>query len=214
MRCSCCKLSLAFRYVSCVLGCPYEGEIKPDAVGFVAQALQEMGCYEISLGDTIGVGTPVAATQMIRAVKDHIPVHMIAAHFHNTYAMALPNLLAALQEGVSVVDSSVAGLGGCPYAAGATGNVATEDVLFMCQGMGIETGVDIDKVIDVGQDICAFLGKRNESNVANAMLSKRAAVKAADEKRRAVEAQAREKTAAAEHENATCFMASAQAGAR
>lgn len=128
-------------YVSCVLGCPYEGKVEPDAVGFVAASLYEMGCYEISLGDTIGVGTPVATQAMLEAVLKHVPPSAIAVHFHDTYAMALPNLLAALQMGISVVDAAVAGLGGCPYAAGASGNVATEDVVYMLEGMGVRTGV-------------------------------------------------------------------------
>lgn len=160
-------------YVSCVLGCPYEGSVQPDAVGFVAQSLREMGCYEISLGDTIGVGTPAATVAMLHAVKRHVPVEELAVHLHNTYAMALPNMVAALQEGVAVVDSSVAGLGGCPYAKGASGNVATEDVVYMLHGMGIETGVNLDKLIDAGQFICGALGRATQSKVAEAVIAKR-----------------------------------------
>lgn len=160
-------------YVSCVLGCPYEGYIAPDAVGFVAQSLLEMGCYEISLGDTIGVGTPVACRAMLRAVKNHMSVDQVAVHFHDTYSMALPNILVALEEGVSVVDSSVAGLGGCPYAKGASGNVATEDLVYMLHGMGIQTGVDLDKVVDAGAFMSNFLGRDNGSNTARAMLAHR-----------------------------------------
>ena len=138
-------------YVSCVLGCPYSGQIEPEAVAFVAKTLRDMGCYEVSLGDTIGVGTPGACKQMVQAVKQHVALESIAVHFHNTYAMALPNMLASLEEGVAIVDSSVAGLGGCPYAKGASGNVPTEDVVYMLHGMGIETGVDLDKLLDVGK---------------------------------------------------------------
>jgi hydroxymethylglutaryl-CoA lyase len=163
-------------YVSCALGCPYEGYVAPDAVGFVAQSLLEMGCYEISLGDTIGVGTPLTTKAMLTAVRRHVPVHAMAVHFHNTYAMALPNILAALEEGVGTVDSSVAGLGGCPYAKGASGNVPTEDVVYMLHGMGIRTNVDLDGLIDVGQWMCNFLGTANQSKVALARLAQRAVI--------------------------------------
>lgn len=140
-------------YVSCVLGCPYEGEIKPEAVVKVAKALHDMGCYEISLGDTIGTGTPVKTRELLQAVKKEVPVASLAVHFHDTYGQALANILVALEEGVSVVDSAAGGLGGCPYAKGATGNVATEDVLYMLHGMGIETGVDLTKVAAAGNFI-------------------------------------------------------------
>jgi hydroxymethylglutaryl-CoA lyase len=143
-------------YVSCVLGCPYEGEIAPDAVATVARALADMGCYEISLGDTVGTGTPGKAGAMVATVTEELPVGMLAAHFHDTYGQALANLYAVLQRGVAVIDSSVTGLGGCPYAAGASGNVATEDVLYMLDGLGIETGVDMDALLAAGR----FIGER------------------------------------------------------
>lgn len=162
-------------YVSCVLGCPYEGTVHPDAVSFVAATLREMGCYEISLGDTIGVGNAGATSALITSIKDHMPVEEVAVHFHNTYGQALANILAAVQGGVSVVDSSVAGLGGCPYAKGATGNVPTEDVVYMLHGMGIDTGVDLDALVDVGQYVTDHLGKTNNSLAAVAILSKRLA---------------------------------------
>ncbi len=146
-------------YVSCVLGCPYEGEVALSAVAGVAQELSEMGCYEISLGDTIGAGTPLKAQKMIAAAAEHVPVTQLAVHFHDTRGQALANILASLDAGVAVVDSSVAGLGGCPYAAGATGNVATEHVIYMLNGMEIETGVDLEKVAAAGRMICAELGR-------------------------------------------------------
>ena len=155
-------------YVSCVLGCPYEGAIAPQAVAQVAAELAQMGCYEISLGDTVGVGTPVKAQAMIRAVTAHLPVEMLAAHFHDTYGQALANLLAVMELGVAVVDASVAGLGGCPYAKGAAGNVASEDVLYMLDGMGIETGIDLDKLIQAGNFISEVLGRPSGSKVARA----------------------------------------------
>jgi hydroxymethylglutaryl-CoA lyase len=152
-------------YVSCALGCPYEGEIAPDSVAAVAGKLYGMGCYEISLGDTIGVGTPLKTGAMIRAVSRQVPIERMAAHFHDTYGQGLANVLSVLQEGISVVDSSVSGLGGCPYAKGATGNLATEDLLYMLDGMGIETGVDLDKLLDAGRYICDHLGRRPVSRV-------------------------------------------------
>jgi hydroxymethylglutaryl-CoA lyase len=155
-------------YVSCVLGCPYEGEIAPQAVADVAERLFAMGCYEISLGDTIGTGTPTKAQLMIAAVAERVPVEKIAVHFHDTYGQALANILAALQMGVAVVDSSVAGLGGCPYAKGASGNVASEDVLYMLNGLGIETGVDLDKLIAAGAFISDAIGRPTASKVARA----------------------------------------------
>ncbi|PWC76735.1 hydroxymethylglutaryl-CoA lyase [Azospirillum sp. TSH64] len=155
-------------YVSCVLGCPYEGEIAPKAVAEVAERLFAMGCYEISLGDTIGTGTPTKAQAMIAAVAERVPVDKIAVHFHDTYGQALANILAALQMGVAVVDSSVAGLGGCPYAKGASGNVASEDVLYMLDGLGIETGVDLDKLIAAGAFISDAIGRPTASKVARA----------------------------------------------
>ena len=155
-------------YVSCVLGCPYEGEINPDKVADVAAALFERGCYEVSLGDTIGVGTPNRTTALIETVGDRVPVERLAGHFHDTYGQALANIYAALTVGVEVFDASVSGLGGCPYAPGATGNVATEDLLFMLNGMGIETGVDLDRLIAAGAFICEKLGRQTQSRVARA----------------------------------------------
>lgn len=162
-------------YISCVLGCPYEGEIDPAKVADVAGALDDMGCYEISLGDTVGYGTPIKAQDMIEAVSERVPVDRLAAHFHDTYGQALANLLAVLEMGVSVIDSSVGGLGGCPYAKGAKGNVATEDVLYMLHGMGIETGVDLDAVVDTAWWIFGTLGRRPNSRVAQALGGKRQA---------------------------------------
>jgi hydroxymethylglutaryl-CoA lyase len=156
-------------YVSCVLGCPYEGFIEPGAVADVAEQLQQLGCYEISLGDTVGVGTPIKAQAMIEAVSSRVPLGKLAAHFHDTYGQALANLLAVLQMGVSVIDSSVSGLGGCPYAKGASGNVATEDVIYMLDGMGIETGVDLPKLLEAGRYICEFLQRQPASRVARAL---------------------------------------------
>lgn len=160
-------------YVSCVLGCPYEGENDVEAVARVAKDLMEMGCYEISLGDTIGTGTPATARTLIDAVADAVPVVKLAAHFHDTYGHALANIRAVLEKGVSVVDSAVAGLGGCPYAEGATGNVASEDVLGMLNGLDIETGVELEPLAAAGQFISAKLGRSSTSKVAPA-LSERA----------------------------------------
>ncbi|MGN2436919.1 hydroxymethylglutaryl-CoA lyase [Pseudomonas syringae] len=158
-------------YVSCVLGCPYEGTVAPEQVAAVANELYAMGCYEISLGDTIGTGTPGATRALINAVAAQIPRGKLAGHFHDTYGQALVNIYASLEEDVHIFDSSVAGLGGCPYAKGASGNVATEDVLYMLQGLGIETGVDLDLVIKAGQRICDVLQRSNGSRVAKARLS-------------------------------------------
>ncbi|MBI4990083.1 MAG: hydroxymethylglutaryl-CoA lyase [Rhodocyclales bacterium] len=160
-------------YVSCVLGCPYQGEVQPAAVAEVAARLLEMGCYEISLGDTIGVGTPAAAQRMLDEVALRVPVECLAGHYHDTYGMALANIYASIEMGVAVFDASVAGLGGCPYAAGASGNVATEDVVYLMNGLGIETGVDLDRLVDAGAWICAELGREPASKVARAVLSKR-----------------------------------------
>ncbi|QNG99022.1 hydroxymethylglutaryl-CoA lyase [Pseudomonas sediminis] len=159
-------------YVSCVLGCPYDGDIAPEQVARVARELYAMGCYEVSLGDTIGTGTAGKTRSMLEVVGRDIPRDKLAGHFHDTYGQALPNIYASLLEGISVFDSSVAGLGGCPYAKGATGNVASEDVLYLLQGLGIETGVDMDKLIAAGQRICDALGKANGSRVARARLSR------------------------------------------
>ena len=153
-------------YVSCVLGCPYEGEIAPSAVARVAAALHAMGCFEISLGDTIGTGTPRKTAAMLAAVTAELPVTALAIHAHDTYGQALANVLTALELGVSVVDSSAAGLGGCPYAKGASGNLATEDLVYMLDGMGVRTGVALDAVIAAGREICAALGKETRSRVA------------------------------------------------
>jgi isopropylmalate/homocitrate/citramalate synthase len=162
-------------YVSTVLGCPYEGEIDPAKVAGLAAQLFQMGCYGISLGDTIGVGTPAKAKAMIRRVAEAVPMEHLGIHFHDTYGQALANALACLEEGVTVIDSSVSGLGGCPYAPGAAGNVATEDVLYMLEGLGIETGVDLDAVVDAGQFITDYLGRAPVSKVAQALSAKRAA---------------------------------------
>jgi hydroxymethylglutaryl-CoA lyase len=160
-------------YVSCVLGCPFEGDVAPAAVARVADALFRMGCREVSLGDTIGVGTPGKAQAMIEAVAQRIPVERLAAHFHDTYGQALVNLYAVMELGVAVIDCAVAGLGGCPYAPGASGNVATEDVLYLLDGLGIETGVDADKVIAAGRFICDHLGRSPASRVAQACARRR-----------------------------------------
>jgi hydroxymethylglutaryl-CoA lyase len=156
-------------YVSTVLGCPYEGDIAPAQVANVAKALADMGCYEISLGDTIGTGTPLKAKRMLEAVAAHVPMKKLAAHFHDTYGQALANLYAVLEEGISVIDASVAGLGGCPYAKGASGNVATEDVLYLLDGLGIETGVDLKKLVETGAWISEQLGRVNGSRVGQAL---------------------------------------------
>lgn len=161
-------------YVSCVVGCPYQGAVPPAAVAEVAARLAEMGCYEISLGDTIGVGTPAAVARMLDEVALRVPVARLAGHYHDTWGMALANIYASLERGVAVFDASVAGLGGCPYAAGASGNVATEDVVYLMNGLGIETGVDLDRLVDAGAWICAELGRAPSSKVARAVLAKRA----------------------------------------
>ncbi|MBO9509534.1 hydroxymethylglutaryl-CoA lyase [Thalassospira sp. A3_1] len=160
-------------YVSCVLGCPYEGEIAPQKVADVAKALFDMGAYEISLGDTIGTGTPGKAQAMIEAVAPHVAIENLAAHFHDTYGQALANLLAVLQMGIATIDSSVAGLGGCPYAKGASGNVATEDVVYMLNGLGIETGVDLEKLAETGSWITAKIGRASGSKANLALAAKR-----------------------------------------
>ena len=152
-------------YVSTVIGCPYEGAIQPEAVARVAKALAAIGCYEISLGDTIGVGTPVKAQAMLKAAAAEVSMERLAVHFHDTYGQALANIHACLELGVAVVDSSTSGLGGCPYAKGATGNVATEDVLFMLTGMGIETGVDMAKLLAAGSFISGVLNRSPESKL-------------------------------------------------
>lgn len=155
-------------YVSCVVGCPYEGEIAPSAVARVAGELFRLGCFEVSLGDTIGVGTPRKTAAMLETVAAEVPLEALALHPHDTFGQALANVLAALELGVRVVDSSVAGLGGCPYAKGASGNVATEDLLFLLEGMGVRTGVDLDAVAHAGEAICRVLGRATRSKVAQA----------------------------------------------
>ena len=160
--------------ISVCLGCPYDGDVAPAQVTAVARELYAMGCYEICIADTIGVGTPGKTRTVFEDVARHIPVDRLAGHFHDTYGQALANTYAALECGVAVFDSSVAGLGGCPYAKGATGNVATEDVLFMLDGLGIETGVDMGKLVDAGRYICDFLGRPTGSRVARALMAKAA----------------------------------------
>ncbi|UTW12767.1 hydroxymethylglutaryl-CoA lyase [Marinobacterium rhizophilum] len=156
-------------YVSTVLGCPYAGDIAPAQVAAVSRELLDMGCFEISLGDTIGTGTPVKAKRMLAAVAREVPIQQLAAHFHDTYGQALANLYAVLEEGLAVVDASVAGLGGCPYARGASGNVASEDVIYLLQGLGIETGVDLELLARTGNWISAELGRSNGSKVGQAL---------------------------------------------
>jgi len=173
-----CKAALAAGlrvrgYISVVLGCPYEGEVRPAAVAAVSQRLYDMGCYEISLGDTIGTGTPAKAQRMMEAVAKKIPVDRLAGHFHDTYGQALANILAVMEMGVATFDSSVAGLGGCPYAKGATGNVASEDVLYMLGGLGIDTGVDMGKLLDAAEYICAQLKRPTVSRAGRALAAKR-----------------------------------------
>ncbi|MEX1668302.1 hydroxymethylglutaryl-CoA lyase [Zhongshania guokunii] len=153
-------------YVSCVLGCPYEGDVTPAKVAEVVARLLAMGCYEVSLGDTVGVGTPAAVSRMLKAVLEIAPVEKLAVHFHDTYGQALTNVYASLQMGVAVVDSSIAGLGGCPYAKGAAGNLATEDLVYMLNGLGIEHGIELPKLISAGQFISNKLGRRSGSKVA------------------------------------------------
>ena len=159
-------------YVSCVLGCPYQGEIAPAAVAAVAAALFDMGCYEISLGDTIGSGTPGKTKAMLEAVARQVPLQHLAGHFHDTYGMAIANIYAALETGVAVFDASVAGLGGCPYAAGASGNVASEDLVYLLQGLGLDCGVELPALVETGAWISAKLGRPSGSKVARALLAR------------------------------------------
>lgn len=158
-------------YVSCVLGCPYEGEIEPKSVVDVTHQLLALGADEIDLGDTIGVGTPRQTTTLIETLREFIPLNKISMHFHDTYGQAIANIYSALECGITRFDSSVAGLGGCPYARGASGNVATEDVLYLMHGLNIHTGIDIYKVVTAGDMICKTLGKKNQSKVACALLA-------------------------------------------
>lgn len=155
-------------YVSCVVGCPYEGDISPVKVAEVSKKLFDMGCYEISLGDTIGVGTPQSVQKMLQAVSALVPIEKLAVHFHDTYGQALTNIYTALQCGVAVVDSAIAGLGGCPYAKGASGNVATEDVVYLLDGLGIESNIDLEKLLNAGWFISDLLGKPPMSKVSQA----------------------------------------------
>jgi len=159
-------------YVSCVVGCPYEGAISPEQVRDVSQSLLDMGCYEISLGDTIGIGTPGEVATLLELLTQTIRASQLAVHCHDTYGQALANIYVALEHGIRIIDSSVAGLGGCPYADGATGNVASEDVVYMLHGLGYETGIDLDQLIDAGNFISEALDRDNNSRAANAISGK------------------------------------------
>jgi hydroxymethylglutaryl-CoA lyase len=159
-------------YVSCVLGCPFDGEVKPAAVTAVARALWDQGCYQVSLGDTIGVGTPTRARQLLRAVAGDVPLAHLGMHFHDTYGQALANLYAGLEEGARIIDSAAGGLGGCPYAPGATGNVATEDVIYMLEGMGIATGIDMPRLLAATNAVSRLIGRPPVSRVATALNAK------------------------------------------
>ena len=162
-------------YISCTLGCPYEGAIDPQNVAWLAGRLVELGCYEISLGDTIGVGTPGKAQAMVDCVAEKVQHERLAAHFHDTYGQALANILAVMERGITVIDSSVSGLGGCPFAPGASGNVATEDLLYMLKGLGIETGVDLNELVSVGEFISNYLGRPSSSKVTRALAAQQTA---------------------------------------
>lgn len=159
-------------YVSVVLGCPYEGAVAPEAVAHVAKRLHAMGCYEVSLGDTTGMGTPAKTQRMIEAVAKHVPADRLAGHYHDTFGQALANIVASMDLGVATFDCSVAGLGGCPYSPGATGNVATEDVLYLLDGLGVETGVDMTKLAEAGRFICEALGRPNASRAGRALAAR------------------------------------------
>ncbi|PCI58964.1 MAG: hydroxymethylglutaryl-CoA lyase [Gammaproteobacteria bacterium] len=159
-------------YVSCVIGCPYEGDITPEQVAAVALKMYQMGCYEVSLGDTIGIGTVASVQKMLQAVSAKVPIEKLAVHFHDTYGQALTNIYTALQMGIKVVDSAIAGLGGCPYAKGASGNVATEDVVYLLNGLNIDTGINFKKLLDAGWFISDKLGKEPISKVSNAYRAK------------------------------------------
>src|ERR1700676_3486702 len=162
-------------YISCVLGCPFDGEVKPQAVVDVSGVLWDFGCYEVSLGDTIGVGTPLKARHLLRAVSGAVPMAHLAMQCHDTYGQALANLYAGMEEGARVIDSAAGGLGGCPYAPGATGNVATEDVVYMLEGMGIRTGVDMPKLVTATNEVSKLIGRPPVSRVAAALNAKRVA---------------------------------------
>lgn len=158
-------------YISCILGCPYEGAIAPEKVAKVAYELMKLGVEELSLGDTIGVGTPKQTLMLLKAMESVLPKENIALHFHNTYGQALANIYASLDAGIHRFDASTAGLGGCPYARGSSGNIAMEDVLYIMHGLGLETGIDIYKVVEAGDKLCQHLNKKNQSQVANALLA-------------------------------------------
>jgi len=167
-------------YVSCVLGCPFDGEIKPQAVVDVAKTLWELGCYEISLGDTIGVGTPIKARQLLRAVAGSVPMANLAMHFHDTYGQALANLYAGMEEGARVIDSAAGGLGGCPFAPGATGNVATEDVVYMLEGLGIPTGIDMERLLAATNQMSRLISRPPVSRVASALNAKKRRIRSSE----------------------------------
>ena len=156
-------------YLSCILDCPYDGPTDPNEVAKVARSLIDLGCYEVSLGDTIGTGTPMRTAKVIEAVSKQVPLERIAVHFHDTYGQALANIYQSLQMGIRVIDSSVAGLGGCPYAAGASGNVSTEDVVYLCHGLGIDTGIDLHMLAQAGWEISDTLGRKPTSKVSLAL---------------------------------------------
>jgi hydroxymethylglutaryl-CoA lyase len=159
--------------MSCALGCPYEGEIAPERVGYLAGLMRSIGVQHVGVADTIGVGTPLKVQRAFAATLKHFDLHAVSGHFHDTYGQALVNILTSMQMGVWQFDASVAGLGGCPYAKGATGNVASEDVVYLLHGMGIDTGIDLDKLIDAGQFISSFLGRPSNSRAGKALFSKR-----------------------------------------
>lgn len=159
-------------YVSCVVGCPYEGAIDPHKAAEVAKILFDMGCYEVSLGDTIGVGNPATIQRMIEACAKHIPISKLAGHYHDTYGMAIANIYASLEMGMAVFDSSIAGLGGCPYAKGASGNVASEDVVYLLQGLGIETGIDLAKLVGIGDWISSAINRPNGAKAGRALCAR------------------------------------------
>ncbi|MBC3873659.1 hydroxymethylglutaryl-CoA lyase [Undibacterium flavidum] len=161
--------------ISCAFGCPYQGDVSPEQVAEVVKLMRDLGCDEIDIADTIGVGTPRHVQTVMQRVAQEFPIAQISGHFHDTYGQALANIYASMEVGVSIFHSSVAGLGGCPYAKGATGNVATEDVLFMMQGLGIETGIDLNAVVDAGQFISQHLGRKAVSRAGNAIAAKRLA---------------------------------------
>ena len=161
--------------ISCAVGCPYEGDIAPERVAMVARLMRAIGVQHVGVADTIGVGTPLKVQRALEAALTHYTLDQVSGHFHDTYGMALANTLASLEMGIWNFDTSVAGLGGCPYAKGATGNVATEDVVYLLHGMGIDTGIDLDQLIDAGQFISDFLGRKPHSRAANALLARRAA---------------------------------------